>query len=491
MSDTQFKPTFGNLHIQFSLWLLALLSLASFWFGAWAISERFNSLALYPVWQSKKAELALGVMGSQSFLVSPYSLRTKKLNLGAWHGYQELRYEKWLHFSEVDFSVSLKLDGHVVAFFENQKGEKPLAIRLSRDPNFPSAFLSVAADGHFLSKETIDFIPPEEFNVSIRYKDGLVSVSVNQSDIGRKKWQMAEKIRLGFRGSESDPTLVSNLKINTSMGHENLYFDRFHGRNIFWATVCWAILFMFFLKIGFLGGNGRLSVASFSLTIILISCLYIFYFSKQYSTVLDLTGKPNHIERPETVLSRLQKLPSIPEGIFLFLGGSQTWGAGSSKADFSWVAKFSAKNRSLPYHFVNGAYSGAKVTDLKIPLQIVQKKGPVKILFLIVGHNDYGNARFREQLEELLALVDTKVTSIWLLQEPVSPENIKAMKEAYGVVSLVAQKTGAHYFDASRALEYKVDEGFLWWDRIHLTDFGQSLMAEFVHDFFSRNYGVK
>ena len=49
-------------------------------------------------------------------------------------------------------------------------------------------------------------------------------------------------------------------------------------------------------------------------------------------------------------------------------------------------------------------------------------------------------------------------------------------------MSVVVESRGVPVIDMHSYLRDKYDEGFLWWDSVHLADFGQDLFAEKLYN---------
>ena len=66
-----------------------------------------NTLANNGAWLSSKRNLGTSVMGARSFTEQPHALAKNRLNLAAWHGFQEVIYKDSLHLKQVEFDFLL------------------------------------------------------------------------------------------------------------------------------------------------------------------------------------------------------------------------------------------------------------------------------------------------------------------------------------------------------------------------------------------------
>ena len=72
-----------------------------------------NTLENNGRWYSQKADLEMGVMGAQDFMVTQRGLAGGRMDLGAWHGYQEVFVEDFPEAASIAFQYELeKEDGY-------------------------------------------------------------------------------------------------------------------------------------------------------------------------------------------------------------------------------------------------------------------------------------------------------------------------------------------------------------------------------------------
>ena len=72
-----------------------------------------NTLDNNGQWESTKQKLELFVMGAVSYTREPQAVSGFDMNLGAWHGFQEMLWRNKVHIEQLDFDFFLPGDGQV------------------------------------------------------------------------------------------------------------------------------------------------------------------------------------------------------------------------------------------------------------------------------------------------------------------------------------------------------------------------------------------
>ena len=206
-----------------------------------------------------------------------------------------------------------------------------------------------------------------------------------------------------------------------------------------------------------------------------------------------LTPKPAYWKKltAKEVIKSIKRTytPSPGEGVYriLFLGTSQTAGAGARKADHTFVRGLeNLLNESAApgtsYECINGGINGLDSGQI---LEIYKREwlslAPHTVV-VNLAHNDIFLGAFVQNLEALLALNAASAVQTILVLEPISTEFPMRMSHKYMLMRRLAEKYRVQAVDMHAYLSAKYDVGFLWWDRVHLTSFGQELFAAQLYE---------
>jgi len=171
----------------------------------------------------------------------------------------------------------------------------------------------------------------------------------------------------------------------------------------------------------------------------------------------------------------------------LFLGGSTTWGSGASSESQAWVARVERALRQRTsldgsrYQCVN-----AGICAQGSPMLVPQFENDWIQLdpFLVVASmsvNDHRVDLFRDNLTRLIQLCEQRDIRLVFSLEPGArvgaPDKTLDMHE---VMRSLAQEHGIALVDATDIADQEARGGWVWWDPVHLTDFGNRLYAQGV-----------
>src|SRR5204863_7206717 len=130
-----------------------------------------------------KTELARGVTGAFSYLTGRQTLRGGQLHLAAWHGFNEVVHREELDRpARIEFDFVLGQTAWLVVLFDRDRDGRAAGVRLSSHPGYPNAFLDIAADGAFLSRQEIPsrrVETPGTHHADLRIEPERVVVSVD------------------------------------------------------------------------------------------------------------------------------------------------------------------------------------------------------------------------------------------------------------------------------------------------------------------------
>lgn len=458
----------------FACAVLAAFTAASLW------RDRRNTLEKYPEWKSAKTDLALGVNGARSFTVTPITLLGHALNLGAWHGHQELELQdEWEEFPEVKLRVYAEGKTVWSLIAQPSGGAQALALRLSSSELHPSSWIRLGPERVFLGKEPFAYQLPNRrwVHIALRPEGGRLSAYADGAKLGSTELPPGPW-RLALRAfSEEGVARVDDLSFRSL---RRSYSQSFLPRYPYWlAAGLAAALFGFFLLLELMAGAGLAFGAALAFVLGSggIWWSYDERIGNQYPDTVNLSGFPSKIESRPALLEKLHALPPGPP-VLLWLGGSQAWGAGASAPEKSVFGRLSAKFSSPSLEFVNGAISAATLEDQLETLRVVAARRVVKAVVITTGVNDALNPEFGRKLALVGAAVKQREAVLLLVPEPMEPPVSSFVKARHQDVVAYAEAHGISFVSLPQVFEQRADDGFLWWDFVHLSDSGAAIAAD-------------
>lgn len=98
-------------------------------------------------WVSAKSAVEVPLMGAESFRHERQALARDSLDLGAWHGFQEVVLRDELEPERIRLRFKLDEQAWLAVFFDRPEDEPATALRLSAHRRRPSALLTVRPSG--------------------------------------------------------------------------------------------------------------------------------------------------------------------------------------------------------------------------------------------------------------------------------------------------------------------------------------------------------
>jgi lysophospholipase L1-like esterase len=178
----------------------------------------------------------------------------------------------------------------------------------------------------------------------------------------------------------------------------------------------------------------------------------------------------------------------------LFLGTSQTWGAGVARPDDTFVCLFeSLLNRAAPkncsFECVNGGIAAADAAWLLAVYERFWISLSPRTVFIILANNDRNAQRFAVTIDQMIAISLAAGIQPILVLEPNSIEaDCRSLAFKHAVMTAIGKTRQVPVIDMQRYLSEKADEGFVWWDSVHLTSFGHRLAAQKLYTEFLRQF---
>ncbi|MFA5894630.1 MAG: SGNH/GDSL hydrolase family protein [Candidatus Shapirobacteria bacterium] len=496
MNSFKIKPQFAILSLFFILSLLCT-------FLTWRIYGQLNNnLAKNSQWTSTKIGLEKSVNGAYEYFYWLQALAYDKLNLGAWYGYQELISQQTIPVHRVEFDYFL-LPNSYVDFVYDKNPLSYYSFRISSNPLFPSAVIKLKNTGEYESVHNFDtnsfpYNKWHHLRLDFNYVDNQVTINIDHHPQSSFKFPAKNQpIPIGFRGSH-ETSYVDNVIIKDAFG-TNVFKDNFsfHDRlfipKIFSIFIFYCLIYLLTRRKPF---KAVILLANF-LFLLIISTLYLSYYyvakypnpNSPWSRLKNILPQP----KEEDTLSFSQKmnqeiLDSVrtdPRPRILFLGTSQTWGAGAAQVDETYVKvieNLSLSNNKTKYQFINAGISGSSSSEILDFYQKYWLKLNPKIVLVDLSSNDLDPLVFSQNLKKIIDInKPLGITTVFILEansvsSPQSPP--LALHES---MRSVAKSENIRLIDINEFLKDQRTAGNLWWDKVHPTTFGHQLLGQYIY----------
>ena len=478
--------------------VIITLVLAAF-FVATLISEQTNTLLLNGRWHSSKLDLERPAVGAVAFFTTRNALAGSKLNLGAWHGYNEVISKDAFEPFQLNLKFSLAENSDLsVQFARTESGYK--AIRISALPEYGVSYVEVDRDGLITSQKKMAdaAVLLSENKLQINFLNKEIEVYINQQKIGAVDNIENFTGQIGFR-SQAEMTSVDNVSLKTL--NSSGFYENFSNKKFFNYFIVSLLLFMALSAVFFLiyklnqksFFTHQLIYLNILIVVVLLTAADRLYFSKQYvragnkfdSLMLGINKAQflDTVENADQVLKSVNdKIMTLPKHtrLIALLGSSQTWGSGARYKDksvgdfFDAEVKAKFKNTST----INLGVPGARLHMMIRNLSLVLDKGITEVV-LISGNNDSTSHRFEADLERLWFLTQKNNIKLHIVKEA---NYFKApyphLSTSHQILQNFANKHQLKIFDLHVYMAEKSKSAYLWWDIVHMTELGQKFMAE-------------
>jgi lysophospholipase L1-like esterase len=464
-------------------------------------------------WISSKTRLERGVMGAFHFMRSEQAQAGHRLNLGAWFGYQEVLYKRPLRPAQLSFAFLLQQRAQLsVVFDKTDSGFS--GIRLSVDPVRESMAFTASDAGEFLGRVPLAGLtlrPREWARASLDFEADRVRVDVNGAVFRVPRREPAGEARVGFRGGGRialvDDVVIKERGAPGDLKPRSAIYESFDDAEAFWPAAGLAIALVLGVNalwrrrllrrdpsraaevaLGGVVANGVLCV----LAGVLLA--FLAYRAERYpdaDTTLQRREDEFRGAQADAVRAEIRaRYPGPPPpGVLriLFLGSSQTWGAGAARASETFVAVLerllnAEADSGRRYECVN---AGISAVDSRLLADLYEHEWlglRPRLVVVDLSNNDGDASLFGLNLERIVKLSRANGVTPLLVLEPNSPEERKAsldeLLERHAVMRRVGERLDVPVFDMQARLIAEQDRGFLFWDSVHMTSFGQRLFAE-------------
>lgn len=478
----------------FEISLILLLGCSHLFYNGWT-----NTLERNGNWLSSKTELAKGVFSARYFTLTFTALADEQLDLSVAHGFQEIFWKTPSRYADLSLDFKLSSNAFLDVFVNEEEGEREF-LRFSNSEKFKS--------GLFREKEyaftqqslfqQLDLKTGVWHQLSIHFSNRAPIVQVDEVPIQLEAKRIASNI-LGLRGNDQHvwvDNILLKQKDGTLVFAEN--FERQYSK-----LKRWGLLLLLFLVLNFcflITGKHRNKLTILVLNLGLIAVVLLLFFRLYYQDkypkeyMVNWSGHSSHIERKIPAQTRLDKeieaLKANPDSSIklMLLGSSQVWGAGAGTKDSDFASHLEKQIAhscgTHPIRLLNmgvSGFTGANVYDKYAHVWV-----DVKPDFVVIdlGTNDNDAIDLGVQLRKVLELNQKHGIQTFFILEPNSHIS-NQLNANHDTMRALAAEFQIPLCDPSPIIHSKVATGFIFWDSVHFTDYGQGIFSDIVWRFLA------
>jgi hypothetical protein len=450
-----------------------------------------NTLSNNGQWIATKTTLKKSTCGAQEFISTTQALAGNTLDLGAWHAFQEVIYHKKLSAAQVQFDFFLKKNAYVVFVF-NKDATGFCGVRISNNPAFAHIYFTASDAGEFLSKVPLqikNFKKSRWNRAKVVLQNNECSLFLNGSFIGSFAFAQLAGQSIGFRGSLR-PALVDNVLVRDAAGRLLVKEDFANHRHypvIFFCILCVLVAATAMVR------HRVIAVCAGTLLFSFLFGQVLARYLARY-TILTEAAKAeddrSSYANAEAIYAHIKDAYRYAEPHvlrILFVGTSQTWGAGAVSEEDTFVRVTERElNRSAAgkagFVCINGGANGMRCAGLwQVYLEELIPLNP-HIVALNLASNDIATPRlaFYGCLQDFIIFNNSRRIKTVLIEEPHTFELENPELTTHGAMEYLARDMGVPVIRLHKYLYDDYDRGFMWWDYVHLTSFGQRLAGSYL-----------
>lgn len=471
--------------------------------GGAFLAEQKNSLYSNGSWESIKINMHKGLVGAVAFFTTRTALAGNKLDLGAWHGYNQLMLKQSFQPQEVSFTLDLDYPADITFIFDSDAtGFRGL--RLSRNLRLKNEYIEADQKGNILNRQILHtpFNLAQKSKIELKFEKSELIVKIN-GEVETLKVAAPQLKRLGFRSQTQKYAVIDDLRIVDK--NSKIFVESFTPRNLAFNSLIMAACLCVLLTLFLVFYKDKMLVFSwFNLVLfnasVVLAILYwadFKYFSKQYPEnptaidrllrAVDVSGYKNNIEYDDQVLPRVrQQFDALQTSQYriLLVGSSQTWGSGaeSQTEQFEVYLQdiFRKIKKKKDLAVINTAVPGVRIEKMTNFVGMLDSYRIDEVI-LNSSHNDYFTEDFKVYLDRLIRLCQSKKIKITLLLEAnyFAEENPNLLRN-HEVLRAAGKAHKINVIDLHGKFSSIAEQGYYWWDNVHLTSEGQRIAAETV-----------
>jgi len=471
--------------------------------GAWFYSETRNTLLRNGRWASTKERLEMQVMAARAYLTDRHALAFGHLDLGAWHGYQEVLWRDRVTPRRIAFDFLLNPASYLVFVFGHD-GKTFSGLRISAHGQFESQYLTGTSTGRFTSVRRIPLPQIDKgdwIRLEASFEGEEVHVSLNGEPLPPHTFERTPTGHFGFRcGMKA--VLVDDVELELQDGrvvHET--FTNVRDLRTALLVGLGGVLLLDLLVFGFvrfspaLRRNWKKLAVSTVVGLALVVGASFFVrerFSRRYAAPDTRKEKAWRASHTQDVVEEIEREHAEPPEHdvtrVLVIGTSQTWGSGARRRSEGMVPTLQRllnANEEDPrvWRCINGGVSSSRsYLLLRIYRQRWLELEPNAVV-INLSNNDAGRPRkFEESLEAFARLNRRLGIPTLFVLEATSIERRMNGLALHAVMKKVAKEFDIDVIDMHAWMKEHSRHGFLWWDTIHPTSFGHRLIAQRLVD---------
>ena len=459
-------------------------------------------------WISGKARIGTTLMGAKTYMRTSQALAKGRLNLGAWHGFQELVYKDELDIRDVRFDFWIE-EGGYFAFISHKDEDSFSGVRLSVNEAFESVCFNARADGKFLERSKLgagDLAPGKWHRLELSTAPDGPAFTVDGTPIALGAVSLPPPNATGFRGS-AKRVLIDNVVVNQNHGAECIV-ERFSNRKNRPLVLASSLLIVLLMDaclwvLGRLRRAGRLNIMLSLTTLNAVSAVLaamvfacVFLFQERYPEIRAQTRNEwlQWEVAQQTKGIREEHPVKSGDGSFriLFVGTSQTWGEGAAKEEERFVNIIERRLNEVAdggpcFDCINAGIKGGQSGTL---LGLYEEEwidlNP-RVVVVNLGNNDKSAMQFVANLRRFAELGRQHAIRTVFVTEPNCIERTPGELELHTIMRSIGKECHVQVIEMHEHLKRQYDTGFVWWDKVHPTSYGHSLIADCLFEALALN----
>jgi lysophospholipase L1-like esterase len=490
---------------QARVFIILLTLFCSFCISTLYIKQN-NTLSKVQNWRSLKMELQKTVMASFSFYATRKALAGGKLDLGTWHGFNEVVSLREFAAAEVTFDFYLK-DTQYLSFHYNRSANSFDGFTISANSFVNSKYFSGDSFGKFSTATNIDVpnLKKNSWNSAlIRFGQNKSELFINSKLVNSNLPAARPKQSIGFKGSGHEGSSVDNVVVRMMDGV--VWKESFDNSENFYLTflvVSAVSLFVVFAIATIFKSTPNFSLILLSSLFVLSFLLPILLWVDSYVTNRYYFANPSYLDflqrsvkkefeafvpadqSPQTVaneFSELYNAADAPPYKIVILGTSQTWGSGASSLDRTIANQYNlsleASGLTKKARAYGLAVPGSYLTEMSALFYELTKKNRPNLVIINMCINDTSDlVAYEKNLKVFIPELKKMGVQVIISAEPFYDENQTISRHNHEVVQKVSVDTNIPFINEQDYLFSKLNSGYLWWDVVHMSDYGQQLFG--------------
>lgn len=453
------------------------------------IEVKHHTLYYNGNWGNKKTESAKYLIGAHATLQHPRTIKDGKLDLTSWFCNNWFSCNRLLDFDTIAFTY---INPRKFSFIINDDSLHSVGLTLHSHGDTSGFFFVATKAGKFehcerLNLRSITFFNTAQNKVIVTRHDSTLSIMVNGKTALTTIYHLPAKLKIGFRGY-THPVLIDNVVTINKQGIR--IFAESFGYTHPISRFAWLLWPVFTLLLIWSLPPFSFWIRAFTFIHFLFALCCTFWaiqtalWAQNYpSDKFGIEYQPVnlHLQSEDEIISstcgRLTACTNNARRTILFIGSSQTWGAGVSDTNLTIPAQINTSLHDSALAVINGGIPGLEATRL---YSIYTKHYlPLKpyIVVINLSHNDTSTALFGQSIAKFITTNKQRNIKTLLVTEPCMFEETTTSSN-HSIMKRIADYTGTPINDMHPYIHSCEDSGFIWWDNAHLTEYGYTLFAQ-------------